>query len=135
MEGFTNKQILLIDDEVSVRYVVQVCLETFGGWDVLLAASGQEGLAIAKAQQPDAILLDGTMPEMDGVTFLSKLRADPEICSIPVIFLTARMSLLEPHQFAAIGAKGAIAKPFEPLVLATQIAEILGWDSNPELGT
>jgi len=127
MQSHTKKRILLIDDEVNVRTVVQACLEHLGGWEVLLAASGQEGLAGAEAEQPDAILLDGMMPGMDGVMFLRQLRGNPAINSIPVVFLTAKASLTEPKRYLELGAKGAIAKPFDPLTLASEIAMALNW--------
>jgi CheY-like chemotaxis protein len=117
----------VVDDEANVRCVVQACLENLAGWEVLLAASGQEGLVIANIEQPDAILLDGMMPEMDGIAFLQHLQANPAINSIPVVFLTAKASLTVPTCYLPLGAKGAIAKPFNPLTLATQIANILGW--------
>ncbi len=60
----TTKRILVIDDEDDIREVVQLCLKTVGGWEVLTACSGDEGLTKAEAEQPDAILLDVMMPEM-----------------------------------------------------------------------
>ena len=62
----TNKQILLIDDEYRIREVTKMSLEMMAGWKVLTASSGSEGLAIAQSQQPDAILLDMMMPDLDG---------------------------------------------------------------------
>lgn len=62
----TNKRILIIDDEDSIREILQYCLETVEGWEIFNAASGREGLAIAEACQPDVILLDVMMPDMDG---------------------------------------------------------------------
>lgn len=123
-----TKQILFIDDESNIRQIVKICLETLGGWNVSLAASGQEGLVKAVSEKPDAILLDVMMPEMDGLAVLQQLQANPVTQSIPVIFLTARRSLTEPHRFQALGVKGAIAKPFDSLSLVPQIANALGWN-------
>lgn len=125
-----RKRVLVIDDEDNVRRVVQACLENLAGWDVLVAASGEEGLVIANREQPDAILLDGMMPGMDGVTFMHHHQTDPTISSIPVVFLTAKICLTEPDQYIVLGVKGAIAKPFAPLTLAVHVANILGW--SPE---
>jgi len=127
MERITTKRILFIDDEFNIRQIVKACLESLGDWKVVLAASGPEGLAKAIAEQPDAILLDVMMPEMDGLVVLKCLQVDPATQSIPVIFLTARLSLTEHQRFYNLGVKGAIAKPFNPLTLVTQIANILGW--------
>jgi CheY-like chemotaxis protein len=122
-----QKRILVIDDEVNVRLVVQACLENLQGWFVLLAASAEEGLMLAETEKPDAILLDGMMPGMDGTSFLRELQARPAIRSIPVIFLTAIASLTEPEHYLKLGAKGAIVKPFNPFTLTAQITEILHW--------
>lgn len=128
MDAIATKRILFIDDELHVRQVVKACLEALGGWNVLLAASGQEGLVKAASEKPDAILLDVMMPEMDGLALLQELKANPVTGSIPVVFLTARLSLTEPQRFQELGVKGAIAKPFNSLTLVPQIANALGWN-------
>jgi CheY-like chemotaxis protein len=127
MEPEINKHILFVDDEANVRAVVKVCLESLAEWQVSLASSGREGLAIAETKQPDAILLDVMMPEMDGVTFLKHLRSTPQIHPIPVVLLTAKASFIDPQVYSSLGAQGAISKPFDPLLLASQISEALGW--------
>ncbi|MBD2483775.1 response regulator [Planktothrix sp. FACHB-1365] len=123
-----TKRILFIDDESNIRQIVKICLETLGGWNVSLAASGQEGLVKAVSEKPDAILLDVMMPNMDGLAVLQQLQANPITQPIPVVFLTARRSLTEPYRFQALGVKGAIAKPFDSLTLVPQIANTLGWN-------
>ncbi|VXD22676.1 response regulator [Planktothrix paucivesiculata] len=128
MIDINTKRILFIDDEFHIRQVVKACLESLGGWNVLLAASGQEGLSKAVSEQPDAILLDVMMPEMDGLVLLQKLQTNSVTQSIPVVFLTARQSLTEPQRFQALGVKGAIAKPFNSMTLVPQIANALGWN-------
>jgi len=123
-----TKRILFIDDELHVRQVVKACLEALAPWQVLLAANGQEGLVKAISEQPDAILLDVMMPQMDGIALLKKLQVNPVTQSIPVVLLTARLSLTEPHRFQELGVKGAIAKPFDALILVPQISKIIGWN-------
>jgi len=130
MIDINPKRILFIDDESHIRQVVKACLESIGGWNVLLAASGQEGLSKAVSEQPDAILLDVMMPEMDGLVLLQQLQTNSVTQSIPVVFLTARQSLTEPQRFQALGVKGAIAKPFNSLTLVPQIANVLGWNTE-----
>ncbi|HBK23793.1 MAG TPA: response regulator [Planktothrix sp. UBA10369] len=130
MIDINPKRILFIDDESHIRQVVKACLESIGGWNVLLAASGQEGLSKAVSEQPDAILLDVMMPEMDGLVLLQQLQTHSVTQSIPVVFLTARQSLTEPQRFQALGVKGAIAKPFNSLTLVPQIANVLGWNTE-----
>jgi CheY-like chemotaxis protein len=121
------KKILVVDDEESVRLVVQSCLEDLAGWEVLAAASGSAGLEMAIDQRPDAIILDVMMPGMDGLMFLQKLRADPELQDIPTILLTAKVELTAPDRYLAHGAVGALAKPFDPMSLIEQVRVFLGW--------
>jgi two-component system, OmpR family, response regulator len=127
MVALANKQILVIDREPNMRQIVQTCLKTLGGWDVILAESGQEGLNKAEAAQPDAILLEGMITEMKLEDLFGQLQSNPKTQSIPIIFLTEKLSLTERHRFLALGAVGAISKPFDPLTLASQIAAILNW--------
>lgn len=121
------KQILVIDDEKNLCSVIQACLEHLGGWGVLIARNGNEGLLVAQTQLPDAILLDVMMPDMDGVTLFGLLQNNVATRMIPVIFLTAKVQAIDLSEFADLGVAGVIAKPFDPLKLAQQVAEILGW--------
>lgn len=125
----TVKRILVVDNERMVQEVAQISLETIAGWQVITASSGQEGLAKAEADQPDAILLDVMMPDMDGITTFKQLQANSATRSIPVILLTAKMQSDEQQHYVELGLNGAIAKPFDPLTLASQIAQILGWSA------
>ncbi|HEY9653726.1 MAG TPA: response regulator [Coleofasciculaceae cyanobacterium] len=122
-----EKRILVIDDEINLCTVIQACLENLGGWETLTALSGKEGLAIAQTQQLDAILLDVMMPDMDGLTLFGQLQNDSATQSIPVILLTAKVQSTDFAQFAKLGVAGVIAKPFDPLTLAEQVATTLGW--------
>ena len=123
----TTKLVLLVDNEANVREVVQACLQDLGGWDVQSVASAQEGLDRAVAVQPDAIVLDISMPGIDSFTFLQQLRANPVTQLIPVVLLTAKARWFTPHQLQSVGVVGAIAKPFNPISLTNQIASALGW--------
>jgi len=122
-----SKRILIIDDEEDIREVVQLSLSTVTAWQVLTAGSGKEGLARAATEQPDAILLDVMMPDMDGPTAFRKLQADASTRSIPVILLTASVQASDRQRFADLGVAAMIAKPFDPLKLGGQIAGALGW--------
>ena len=122
----TVKRILLVDDEASILAVARVGLKRMG-WSVLTAASGQEGIALAVAEQPDAIVLDVMMPEMDGLATLKQLQDNPQVKDIPVIFLTAKTQKADRRRFYASGIKGFITKPFDPTTLASQISGFLGW--------
>ncbi|MDM9381250.1 response regulator [Chlorogloeopsis sp. ULAP01] len=122
-----SKKILFVDDEPYMQKIVKISLETIGSWEVVVANSGAEGLIKAEELKPDAILLDVLMPEIDGIACLKKLQLNIHSQTIPVIFITSFLSFTEPHQFLSLGAVGAIAKPFNPLTLVSEIAKILGW--------
>ncbi|MEB3232812.1 MAG: response regulator [Leptolyngbyaceae bacterium] len=123
-----TKCILLIDDQRDIHTVVELSLTMTTSWQVIMALSGEEGVAQAVQHQPDAILLDAMMPVLDGVGTFALLQARPETQQIPVIFLTGKGEAGDRRQFYALGAKGMIMKPFEPQTLASQIAGFLGWE-------
>jgi CheY-like chemotaxis protein len=124
----TVPQILVVDDEDLIRELVQACLEDLAGWETLAAASGEEGLQLAQTAEFDAILLDMSMPEMDGFEVYKRLQCNPKTQAIPVILLTAKVLPSDRDRFAQMGVAGVIAKPIEPITLTEEIAEILGWD-------
>ncbi len=84
---------------------------------------------MAEAKQPDAILLDVMMPDMDGPATFKKLQANPSTQQIPVILLTAKVLYADQRRFSELGVNSVIAKPFEPMNLAAQVASALGWES------
>ncbi|HEX8617151.1 MAG TPA: response regulator [Thermoanaerobaculia bacterium] len=116
---------LIIDDEEDVRYIVQMSLGRVGQMTVIEATNGEEGIALAKREQPEFILLDMMMPGMDGVTVFRALRAAPETAAIPVVFLTAKAMVSDVQRLMALGAKGVVVKPFDPLTLAADINAML----------
>lgn len=124
------RTVLVIDDEDDIREVAQVSLEALGGWNVLTASSGDQGIQRAAADQPDAILLDVMMPGMDGPTTFQKLQAEPATQKIPVIFLTAKVQSADRQRFADLGVAGVIAKPFDPMTLAGDVAALLNWPAD-----
>jgi len=123
--------VLLIDDEPDIRTIAEMALANIGGWRVLTAAAGPEGIGLAIAEQPDVILLDMMMPEMDGPTTLSNLKKKPETAAIPVLFLTAKAQAHEVATYRELGAYGVIVKPFDPLTLADQVTAALAQTDQP----
>jgi CheY-like chemotaxis protein len=121
------KRILVIDNEPYIQEVAQICLETVAGWTVDTASSGLDGLQIALQKQPDAILLDVMMPEVDGLTTFANLQDHPETRDIPVLLLTAKVQASDLRYYADLGITNTIAKPFDPMQLAQQISSALGW--------
>ena len=122
-----SRRILVIDDEEAISIIVTAALKVTAGWQVLSTTSGTEGLEIAQAEQPDAILLDVTMPKRDGTEIFKALQAEPITQKIPVIFLTAKARDSEQQSLRALGVEGLILKPFNPETLAAQIKTLLHW--------
>ncbi|BDI14772.1 response regulator [Nostoc cf. commune SO-36] len=124
-----TKRLLIVDDEERIRELVQACLEDLGGWDTLTAASGEEGLKIAQTEPIAAILLDVSMPDMDGFAVYEQLQANSVTQAIPVILLTAKVQASDRARFAQMGIAGVITKPFEPTSICNEVTKILGWDA------
>lgn len=122
-----NKRILIIDDEPNIRSVINLCLSEIDSYEVIEAASGQEGLIKAKAEQPDAIVLDLSMPHMDGIEVLQRLTSCQTTRPIPVVILSAIAMLIDTSQIAPHNVVKTIAKPFDPMTLGTQIAAACHW--------
>jgi CheY-like chemotaxis protein len=122
-----QRRILIIDDDDDIREVAALTLETVAGWNVLTANSGSNGIQRAQEENPDAILLDVMMPGMDGPTTFLELQKIPQTAKIPVILLTAKVQGADQKRFASLGVAAILFKPFDPLTLAQQMSDALGW--------
>jgi CheY-like chemotaxis protein len=122
-----TKQILVIDDEEDIRELLQIALEMSTDWQILTAASGQEGVASALQNQPDAMIIDVMMPDMDGPTTVRQLRQHPTTQTIPVIFLTAQTQATKQPCYTELGVKAVLSKLIDPMSFADQVAEVLDW--------
>lgn len=121
------KRILIVDDEESIQKVVKLSLKMEASWESITASSGMEGIRQAEIHQPDAILLDVMMPDMDGVETFAALQNNPKTKAIPVILLTAKTQSAEKRLFQEMVVSGVITKPFKPLALASTISQLLQW--------
>lgn len=122
-----RKRVLVVDDDDDIREVAAASLELVGGWDVLTANCAAEAIMLAETEQPDAILLDVMMPDMDGASAARRLRAGPKTRHIPVVLLTAKVQPGDRNLFEDLPVVAVIAKPFRPTELPSQLAEVLGW--------
>lgn len=122
------ERILYAEDEPDIQAVAKLALEMIGGFKVLICGDGTQTLEKVKDFAPDLILLDVMMPGMDGPTTLQHLRKDPATAEIPVIFFTAKVQAPEVEQYQAMGALTVLAKPFNPMTLATQVKQV--WDNR-----
>ena len=121
------REILLVDDDDGIREVATMSLELVGGYTVRTAGSGEEAIASARLDPPDAILLDVMMPGLDGPDTFAVLQEDPRTRVIPVVLLTAKTQHADLLRFAGLGVAGVLAKPFDPMSLPGEVAGLLGW--------
>jgi CheY-like chemotaxis protein len=121
------RNILYVDDEPDIREIVQMALGLMPTFTITTADSGIRALQSMREHRPDLVLLDVMMPNMDGPTTLQQMRGQPELQSIPVIFMTAKAMPQEVARFRALGAAAVIAKPFDPMLLAEQILAV--WEA------
>ncbi|MBD2533558.1 response regulator [Nostoc flagelliforme FACHB-838] len=126
--NITGKTILLIDDELNVREIVKFCLQDLAGWNVMTADSPLEGLENAVRHSPDAIVLDISIRDVDSFKLMNKLRNNPETQTIPVVLLSAKARWLDSQVLRQYQVAGVIPKPFDPVTLPAQVAQLLGWD-------
>lgn len=120
------KKILLAEDEPDIRLVTCMSLEKLGGFQVEPCESGVVALQRIGDFIPELILLDVMMPEMDGPTTLKNIRKMEKFRQTPVVFLTAKVQASEIQHYRELGALDVITKPFEPVLLASQIRELWG---------
>jgi CheY-like chemotaxis protein len=115
------RSVLYVDDDADIRTIAQIALSVSRELQVHVAESGLEALTLARQLQPDVLLLDVMMPDLDGTATLKRMRLDPEIAHIPVIFVTAKAMPREVALFRELGALGIIAKPFDPMQLIKEL--------------
>ncbi len=119
-----RNKILTVDDSKTVRIIVRKAFKPYDV-EILEAANGVEGLAIAAKEVPALILLDVTMPVMDGIEMLTKLKADAALKGIPVMMLTAEGGRDNVLKIAKIGVRDYIVKPFKEEVLVEKAGRII----------
>ena len=123
-------KILSVDDSLTIRMLVK---RSFKAYDcvVMEASNGQEGLAAIEKDRPDLIFLDITMPVMDGVTMLTKLKENPDLKTIPVIMLTAESGRENVAYIAKLGVRDYLVKPFKDEQLIEKAGRVLKLEPKP----
>jgi len=117
-------RILYVEDEPDIQAVATLALEHVGGFTLEVCSSGSEALSKGEAFDPQLILLDVMMPDMDGPTTMKKLREIDQLSEVPVVFMTAKVQPHEVDELKQMGAVEVIAKPFDPMTLSDQIRAI-----------
>jgi CheY-like chemotaxis protein len=107
-----SKRMLVVDDDRAIAQLAQVWLKA-AGFETQVVYDGETALAAARAQRPDAILLDLRMPRIDGLAVQARLREDPALRDIPIIFLTANVQETARRRALAGGATGFLTKPYD----------------------
>jgi CheY-like chemotaxis protein len=125
------EKIFLVDDDPNIRRIAEISLKKLGPWQVELAASGRELIALLKQGKPDLLILDVMMPEMDGPTTFQSVKVQFPDFKQPVIFMTAKVMSHEVDEYLNLGAAGVICKPFNPKDLADEVRSICDrWEAN-----
>lgn len=119
-----GRKILTVDDSKTIRMIVAKAFKAFD-CEILEGSNGVEGLAVATREKPDVIILDFTMPIMDGFEMLSKLKADSDLKSIPVIMLTAEAGREQVLKIAKLGVRDYLIKPFKEDVIIERVSRVI----------
>ena len=118
------RSVLVVEDDPVILRLLEVNFE-LEGFTVLLAHDGAEGIEVARAQLPDAVVTDIMMPHTSGLELLTALRGDPDTKGIPIILLSAKAQTSDLKTGLEAGADDYITKPFEPLALVERVNALL----------
>ncbi len=118
------KRILIVEDTEDNRRILRDLLLA-SGYDLLEAADGAAGIAMAASERPDLILMDIQLPVLDGYEATRRIKADPALTAIPIIAVTSYALAGDEEKTRAAGCDGYIAKPFSPRQLLAKVREFL----------
>jgi CheY-like chemotaxis protein len=123
------QRICYVEDDEDIQRIVRMSLERIGKMTVELVSDPLVAVAAITAFKPDLVMLDWMMPGMDGPTLFRKMKQLPEVSALPVVFITAKAAQRDMDELIALGAAGAISKPFSPKDLPEQLRAI--WAKLP----
>lgn len=118
------KKILYVEDDSDIAAIAKIALESMGGFTLCVCNSGQQALREVEKFEPDLIMIDVMMPDMDGTMTLKALREIPGVKDIPVVFITSKSQSHEIKNYLSLGVLSIITKPFDPITLAKSIENI-----------
>ena len=119
----SRARILIVDDDEALCDLIELWLQA--RHEVLKAHDGEQALVVMGKSRPDVAVVDLMMPRMSGIELAGRMRGDPELRDVPIIFVSAYHAILEPHEREAIKPWGLLSKPFHREVLEKRIGEIL----------
>ena len=118
------KRVLVIEDHEDNRRIVRDLL-TSAGYDIVEAASGEDGVLLAQAQTPDLILMDLDLPGIDGYEATRRIRQQPVLRSVPIVAVTSYALSGDDAKAFAAGCDAYVAKPFSPRALLAKVRELV----------
>ncbi len=118
-------KILAVDDSPTMRRIIVNTLKRAGYEDVAEASDGKDALAKLKTDKFDFIITDWNMPEMDGLTFVTAVRSDPDLKGLPILMVTTRSVKEDIMQAIKAGVNNYIVKPFTPETIAEKITQVI----------
>ncbi|MFQ4136060.1 response regulator [Nodosilinea sp. PGN35] len=121
-----RRHLLLIDNEPDICLLVQDALREFEGWQVTTCPDSS-ALDIGSRPPWDAILLEISVDQITQAALVLALRSHPQTCRLPIVLLTSQVMARDYARFEQMEVAGVIAKPFDPVTLGRQIAQLLGW--------
>ncbi len=133
MSKSIKERVLVVDDEPDLLELIEVNLKG-AGYEVLVAASGPEGLRMARQTVPELIVLDVMLPEMGGLDVCKSLRSDPATSAIPILMLTARATEIDRVLGLELGADDYVTKPFSTRELVLRVKSLLRRKVTTETG-
>jgi two-component system OmpR family response regulator len=123
------ERVCYVEDDEDIRRIVRVSLENVGKMKVELVSNPFQAVAVISRFMPDLVLLDWMMPGLDGPALFRKMKQEPALAALPVVFITAKTMPREMEELIALGAAATISKPFAPKDLPGQLRVI--WSKLP----
>ena len=123
------QRICYVEDDEDIQRIVRMSLERVGKMTVEVVTDSLKAIEVIMAFKPDLVMLDWMMPEMDGPTLFRKMKTEPEVSALPVVFITAKATQRDTDELLTLGAAGVLSKPFSPKDLPEQLRAI--WAKLP----
>ena len=123
------QRICYVEDDEDIQRIVRMSLERVGKMTVEVVSDPMVAIGVMTAFKPDLVMLDWMMPGMDGPTLFRKMKTEPEVSHLPVVFITAKATQRDMDELVSLGAAGTISKPFSPKDLPEQLRAI--WKKLP----
>jgi DNA-binding response OmpR family regulator len=128
VEPAADPRVLVVDDDPVILRLLEVNFR-LDGFEVVAASRGDEAIAAADRDLPDAVVVDVMMPGVDGYEVCERLRGDPRFVDLPIVMLTARSQEDDRNRGAVLGVAGYMTKPFDPAELVALVRSLLGVSS------